>query len=170
MNRLLLDNSHLHLINMARESNIVFDRIVKKHAFSFHSTRHLDDQISRSNQSSLRFNFFLSHKYKTAFFAPYFNAILLDVYSFVYPGYSEQLRRNDFILSRSYRKMFSVTVQDSFLLASVCWQEVFSTYVLIHSPLQQPYFLIPVYMLQKLITFLYILLKVMICASPIHLL
>ena len=89
---------------MARESNIVFDRVVKEHAFSFHSTRHLDDQISRSNQSSSGFHFSLSHKYKIAFFTPYFNAILLDVYSFLYPGYSEQLRQSDFILPHSYKK------------------------------------------------------------------
>ena len=117
MNIFMLDNSHLHLISMARESNIVFDHIVKEHAFSFHSTRHLDDQISRSSSG---FHFSLSHKYKIAFFTPYFNAILLDVYSFLCPGYSEQLRQSDFILPRSYKKMLSVTVQNQKFSSGQC--------------------------------------------------
>ena len=120
MNRFLLDNSHLHLISMARESNIVFDRIVKEHAFSFHSMRHLDDQISRSNQSSSGFHFSLSPKYKVAFFSSSFVAILLDVYSVLYPGYSEQLRQGDFSLPRSYKKMLHVTVQDQKLSSGQC--------------------------------------------------
>ena len=171
MNRFMLDNSHLHLINMARESNIVFDHVVKEHAFSFHSTRYLNDQISRSNQSSSGFHFSLSHKYKIAFFTPYFNVILLDVYSFLYPGYSEQLRQSDFILPRSYKKMLSVTVQDQKFSSGQCVlaRSVFP--ICSHSQSSPAtIFFDPSLHAAKLITFLYILLKLMMCASPIHLL
>ena len=120
MKRFMVDNSHVHLVTMAKESNIVIDHIVRQHSFSFHSMRHLDNYATPPYQPSSVDNFVPAIKYTLALFSSSDTKVLLDVYSFLYPEQVEHFNHSDFVLPSSYKKMVSVTIQGQKFTSGEC--------------------------------------------------
>ena len=115
MNRFIQDNSHIHMLTMGKDmgTDLVFDRIVKKHAFGFYSMKHLDNEISEAQYQSSGLHNTPAPKYSLAQFSSYRLRILLNVYLHLYPEHTEYLSQSNYILPSSFKKMYSISIRNS---------------------------------------------------------
>ena len=115
MNRFIQDNSHIHMLTMGKHmgTDLVFDRIVKEHAFGFYSMKHLDNEISEAQYQSSGLHFTPAPKYSLAQFSSYRLRILLNVYLHLYPEHTEYLSQSNYILPSSFKKMYSISIRNS---------------------------------------------------------
>ncbi len=113
MQRFVKDNSHLHLLsslsNDSSDVSTVFSKVVKEHAYSYDSVKHLDRQISLTVQSSSGFQYVPAIKYTLAVFSESHIPFLSQIYCTIYPALSEQLSCT-VTQSQTYRMMHSITI------------------------------------------------------------
>jgi hypothetical protein len=112
MYRFIQDNSHILMLTTGKDmdvdTDLLFDRIVKEHAFGFHSMKHIDTEISIAQCQSSGLHFTPAPKYSVSQFSSYRLNVVLDVYVHLYPEYKEHL--SNCILPSSFKKMSSITI------------------------------------------------------------